>query len=180
MSPGKLVTLKNNQSVAVTLGAMIPGGDFAKQDTATTLTTCGATLAAGASCGVSLVFKPTAGGARDGTLPVPNNTSSIVAVPLSGTGANAVTASSTTVAFSSQKVGTTSPSNRFTLTNHQSVPSDLGPIVSTNFGYTDACGGRVPALSTCVVSVTFSPTTTGSKSGSITFRVPAVRACRWR
>ena len=85
-SAAKTVTVKNNQSSTLTsLSLTFTGtnaGDFLQS-----ATTCGSSLAAGASCTVSVQFEPSATGARSGTLTVNDSaTTSPQAVALTGTG----------------------------------------------------------------------------------------------
>ena len=69
-SPAKVFTLSNKQSV--TLTGIVPSttGDFAVSSK-----TCTSTLAANASCKISVTFKPTAKGTRTGTLKVADSAS---------------------------------------------------------------------------------------------------------
>jgi hypothetical protein len=82
----KVVTLTNVGTVALSITAIaIAGtdpGDYAQTHT------CGSSLAAGASCTISVTFKPTVKGARPAALSVTDNASgSPQKVTLSGTGA---------------------------------------------------------------------------------------------
>ena len=86
-------------------------GDFART------TTCGATLTAGANCSISVTFRPTATGARTGTLSVSDNApGSPHTIPLTGTG-TAVTVSPSDSDIHQSGVGTTSAAKAVTLTN---------------------------------------------------------------
>ena len=68
------------------LGRVASTGDFSQTST------CGSTLAAGATCTVAVTFQPTATGARTGSVAVTSNaTNSPTTVALSGTGAGTVT-----------------------------------------------------------------------------------------
>jgi hypothetical protein len=85
-SAAQLVTVKNTSAGAVTLGATSISGpnpnSFLKS-----ATTCAATLAGGASCTISIEFKPTGTGARTAILKLADNaTGSPQQVNLSGTG----------------------------------------------------------------------------------------------
>jgi hypothetical protein len=85
-SPVHTVTLKNVGTTAITITSIaVTGsedGDFPK-----TATTCGSSLAASASCTVSVTFKPTTTGARSANLTFTDNASgSPQQVSLSGTG----------------------------------------------------------------------------------------------
>ena len=85
-SPAQAVTLRNPGTSAATLGAIGASGDFAQTNN------CGTSLAAGASCTISVTFRPTAAGARSGVLSVPSSApGSPTTVPLSGTGVSAAT-----------------------------------------------------------------------------------------
>jgi Abnormal spindle-like microcephaly-assoc'd, ASPM-SPD-2-Hydin len=81
-SPAKVFTLTNKQSVSLTGISSSTTGDFT-----ISATTCSATLAAKAKCTISVVFKPTAKGARTGTLTVADSASgSPQTASLTGTG----------------------------------------------------------------------------------------------
>ena len=61
-STGQVVTLTNTSNATLRISSIRISGDFAKS------TTCGGTLAAFASCTVTVAFTPTAPGTRTGTL----------------------------------------------------------------------------------------------------------------
>ncbi len=61
-SPAQLVSLTNTGVDALNITSIATSGDFAS------VSNCGTVVAAGASCGVSVTFTPTATGARTGTL----------------------------------------------------------------------------------------------------------------
>ncbi|GLW05741.1 hypothetical protein Misp01_08710 [Microtetraspora sp. NBRC 13810] len=83
-SPAQAVTVTNGGAAAAPIGSVTTTGDFART------TTCGATLAAGASCTVDVTFTPTANGTRTGTLTVASSApGGPVTVPLTGTGGSA-------------------------------------------------------------------------------------------
>ncbi|MEW1860583.1 choice-of-anchor D domain-containing protein [Streptomyces sp. NPDC088194] len=86
-SDPKTVTLTNSGSAAASVSSIAASGDFAQTNT------CGSSIAAGGTCTVSVTFKPTATGARTGTLTVTGNASnSPTTVPLTGTGTGTVSA----------------------------------------------------------------------------------------
>ncbi len=97
------VTLSNGGTAALVISAFALGGTDAAQFAQTN--TCGAlpaTLAAGASCAITLVFSPTAAGARSASLGITTNApGSPQTIALSGTAVDfaiAATAASTSVA----------------------------------------------------------------------------------
>jgi hypothetical protein len=84
------VTLSNTGSAALTISSIGASGDFAQSNT------CGASVAAGASCTVQVTFTPTAIGQRAGTLTIADNAApSPQSVSLSGIGDNGVTPTGT-------------------------------------------------------------------------------------
>ena len=77
--------------------------------------------------------------------------------------------SSTRMAFGNQAIGTTSPARSLTLTNNQAIPLALSSIVATgDFAQKNNCGSTVVAGGKCKVSVTFTPTVAGARTGSLT------------
>jgi hypothetical protein len=90
--PGTL-TLSNTGGGTAALQASITGQDFALS---VPTTTCGSTLAAGASCSFGVSFTPTAVGARSATLSVvSNDPGSPTKATLTGTGTSPPTGSET-------------------------------------------------------------------------------------
>src|SRR4029434_1033887 len=81
--------------------------------------TCGSSVAVGASCTISVVFKPTSGGAKSGTLTVSGgNGAGSKTVALSGTGLVPLyTLAPSSLGFGQQAVGGTSAAQAVTLTN---------------------------------------------------------------
>lgn len=80
-SPAQAVTVSNPGSSPASISQLAVSGPF------TQTSTCGTTLAAGASCTVGLKFAPTSAGAASGTLTVASSApGSPLSVPLSGTG----------------------------------------------------------------------------------------------
>jgi hypothetical protein len=97
VSAAQQLTLSNNGGATLTItGSISVTGDFAETDD------CGGSVVAGSNCTINVTFKPTALGARVGTLSVNDNAAgSPHTVTLSGTGADfsmAVTAGSPTSA----------------------------------------------------------------------------------
>jgi hypothetical protein len=71
--------------------------------------------------------------------------------------------------FPSQKVGTTSKPMTITLSNSTSTAVTLGTLSITGpYAETNTCGGSVPGNGNCTVSVTFTPTATGTQAGTMT------------
>lgn len=175
-STAQTVSLQNTGTAALIFagaGITITGtnsGDFSQTNN------CGASVAVGASCTINVTFKPTATGARSGSLTINDDAAnSPQNVPLSGTGtAPVVGLSSANLTFTSQPVGTTSAAQNITLTNTGNATLTFGgsgiAIAGTNsgdFSQTNTCGARVVAGANCTISVTFTPTATGTRTASV-------------
>jgi Abnormal spindle-like microcephaly-assoc'd, ASPM-SPD-2-Hydin len=88
-----------------------------------------------------------------------------------GGGTASVTLAPPTLTFPSQIVGTTSsPAQTVTLTNSGTVTLNImGVMASANYSAdSSACGATLAAGANCVISVTFTPTSTGMLTGTIT------------
>ena len=71
--------------------------------------------------------------------------------------------------FAGQSVGTTSPPQTITLANKGNGPLTIANIFAAgDFAQTNTCGGSLSAGHNCIFSVTFTPTATGPRTGSIT------------
>ena len=71
--------------------------------------------------------------------------------------------------FSAQIIGTRSTAQTVALTNAGSGTLTLSAIAtSANFGQNNNCGGSVAPRGSCTITVTFSPTATGTLVGALT------------
>jgi hypothetical protein len=173
------ITIANTGGTAATLSAETIVQ--ASTDFAITANTCGATLAASTACSVSIAFTPTASGARSGTFTVTDSAGTQTA-QLTGTG-NAPatdTLAPLSLTFSAQAIGTTSTAQTVTLTNAGDVPLTLiaASIAGSDFSVVNACGASLAGHATCSFAVSFTPTATGTRTGTLTisdqFRVQTV------
>ena len=131
---------------------------------------CGATLAAAATCTVNVTFTPTTGSSRTATIAVSGTEpGSPLAVELAGTGLGpGATLDPSVLTFASETVGTASAAQVTTLTNTGNAPLSISGISATgDFAETNTCGAALPAGSSCQISVTFTPTAAGSRTGGI-------------
>jgi PKD repeat protein len=104
---------------------------------------------------------------------VPNDTNASQDVFLASTGgtgtAPAVGLSPGTLAFGSQSVGSTSTPQTVSLTNSGGADLTISGIaVSGDFAQTDTCSNSIAAGASCVITVKFTPTATGPRSGAVT------------
>jgi len=160
------VTLSNTGDAGLTIKAIAISGNFARSSN------CAATLAAGASCMITVTFTPAAAGLRTGTLTITSSGSgSPQRVSLSGTGAvPKVSLSDTKLTFGSQVLNTASAAQTVTLSNTGDASLTIRSIsVSGNFAQTPNCNATVAAGASCSVSVIFTPTGAGSRTGTLRF-----------
>src|SRR5439155_496489 len=134
--------------------------------------TCGASLAAGASCTISLTFKPAATGPAAATLTVADSaTGSPQSAALTGFGVTStVSLSPTSLTFANQTVGTTSATQFSTLTNSGTTTITIsGETISGDFAFAGlgTCGTSLAPGTSCTTSVTFKPTATGTRAASV-------------
>ena len=164
-SKAQLVTLKNTGSATLRITRITVSGDFSQTNP------CGSSVAVGASCTLSVTFKPTAAGTRTGAVTITDNaTPSTQTISLTGTGtAPVVSLSPTSLTFPAQKVGTSSSAQSVTLRNTGNASLTITSIkASGNFSQTNTCGASVAASASCTISVTFKPTATGTRTGAVT------------
>jgi hypothetical protein len=90
-------------------------------------------------------------------------------IALSGTGVNAVTLSVSKLTFASRTVGTTSSPLSVTLGNNLTTSLAITSIsLVGDFAQTNTCGSSVAAGTRCTISITFTPTVVGSRTGTLT------------
>jgi uncharacterized repeat protein (TIGR03803 family) len=160
------VTVTNTGTSTLDISGVSTTGDFAVSSN-----TCGgAMLPVGSSCKISVTFTPTQLGPLTGTLNVTDNApNSPQEEPLSGTGIGPVTLNPSKAVYGKQKVGTTSAPKVFTLTNLQTTT--LTGIASSTTGdfavSSTTCGTTLAAKQHCTISVTFTPTKTGTRTGQL-------------
>jgi sugar lactone lactonase YvrE len=104
-SAAQAVMLTNSGTAVLTITSIAASGDFAETNT------CGASVAAGANCTISITFSPTAPGAQSGVLTITDNAADgPQMVALSGEGATvAVSSSSTGLTVTTAGGTTTAP-----------------------------------------------------------------------
>jgi hypothetical protein len=171
-SAAQTVTLTNTGTAALSISSIALTGanlsDFAQTNG------CGAIVAAGAKCTISVTFKPAASGSRTAALALTDNASgSPQAVSLTGTGtAPIASVSPTSLAFASQAVGSTSAAQTLTLTNTGTAALSISSVALTganpgDFAQTNGCGAIVAAGAKCTISVTFKPTASGTRAAAV-------------
>lgn len=167
-SSPQTITVTSSGNQPVTFGTPIISGDFTETDTC-----AGQTLATGATCVINISLAPTQTGARSGQLTIYANVPGGQAtVSLSGTGtaAAAVVLTPLTLSFPSTLVNQTSPSQIITVANTGANPATLySTTVAGDFKIAaSTCGATLAPQTACSLSISFTPTAGGTRTGVLT------------
>ncbi|NUP01958.1 MAG: choice-of-anchor D domain-containing protein, partial [Nonomuraea sp.] len=80
----------------------------------------------------------------------------------------ALSASPGSLTFAARQVGTTSPAQAVTITNGGTGTAALGAVTATgDFAQAKTCGAALASGASCTVNVTFTPSATGTRTGTL-------------
>lgn len=169
-SATQTMSLSNTGTTPVAINSVTAAGtnagDFNQTNTCTG-------IAPEASCTITVTFTPGQAGPSVASITINDDT---VGTPhtlgLNGiglvSGANA-TLSGQDLSFGNQTVGTTSPGQTLTLTNYGTATLNIANVVAAgDFAESSTCAASLGSAGNCAISVTFTPSTTGSLSGTLT------------
>jgi len=175
-STAQVATLQNSGTAALTITSF---GFFGSNTSSFAETnTCGASLAAGASCTIAITCTPATSGSLSANLganfPSPLAQQSI-ALSCTGAAQAAPVAALTpaTADFGSMTTGTTSAAQTFTLTNSGNAALTISGITLGGTNASDfaissnSCANALAASATCSIAVTFAPSATGNFSATL-------------
>ncbi|MGA7909336.1 MAG: FG-GAP-like repeat-containing protein [Candidatus Sulfotelmatobacter sp.] len=170
-SPSQKVTLTNTGATALSITSIKASGPFQMSNT------CGSSVAPGARCTISTIFKPKKAGTFAGLITIVDNASlKPQIIELSGSG-TVIKVSPGRLKFAAQKVGTQSPPQTVVVTNESSTAVTLGNLAVSGSNYkdfseTDNCAGNIlqPGAG-CQANVVFSPNKTGALSSNLYINV---------
>ena len=169
-SASKSTTVENIGNVALAFTGLSTGSNFVQTASGGTDCSASTNLALDGTCEIAVAFEPEQGGNLSGNVTV---TSGAFDIPLDGTG-NGPGASfnPTSLSFGNQALSTTSTAKTVTLTNsgNQTLTISSISITGTNsgdFSQTNNCGSSLSQSGNCTISVTFTPSATGSRSASV-------------
>ncbi len=168
-STAQVVTVTNTGGNIMTVSAVSATGDFSQTNNCST-------IAANGTCTVNVTFAPTASGSRTGTLTISDNAEGNPhAVTLGGMGiAGTADLSTTSMTFTALNVGATSTAQTLTVTNSGNGPLTLSSIQATgDFAQTNNCS-TVASSATCTVQITFTPASSGTRTGSLILTSSAI------
>lgn len=166
LSAPQNVVLKNSGNGVLTISGISFTGAAAGSYLQTN--NCELRVAPGASCTITVTFKPRATGSLHASLNIADNApNSPQTVALSGTGiAVSVSLSATALNFPVTAVGSVSEAQQVVVKNSGNVPVSISAIALTgvnslSFVQLSTCGSTVAVGSSCTILVAMAPTTSG-------------------
>ena len=169
------ITVTNTGNAPLTVSGVTVGGVNAADFAATN--TCIVAVAPAGTCTISVTFRPSAAGARSGSLAITSNGGNITA-PLSGTGATPpvlLTSTPASLAFVNTNVNATSllaVTIRNAGTGTSTVPAvSVAGVDAAMFTLTNGCTVALAPNAICTVTVGFRPTSVGAKNATLTVAV---------
>jgi uncharacterized membrane protein len=178
-SNAEIATLTNTGTATLGITGIVLTG--ANPSSFLTSNNCGSSVAAGASCTISVKFDPAVAGTYAASVTVTDSASgSPQSIALAGTGNGPVVLlSATKLTFPDQGVNTQSAAQTVTLTNIGGAPLTVASIKLTGknaaeFRSSNNCGASLAAGAYCTISVSFYPTATGAATAFVTLTDNAV------
>ena len=162
------VDLINESGAKVNISSIVVSGDFTQKNAcANTIPT-----SPGTPCRLDITFTPTASGTRNGTITVTDSAAdSPQIIHLTGVGGvTNLSFSPSTLSFGVVNLGSSSNPKSVTVTNNGSTPVEVLSVgASGDYSQTNTCPLSLAAGANCKVTVTFTPSATGSRPGNVTF-----------
>jgi archaellum component FlaF (FlaF/FlaG flagellin family) len=168
-STAQAVTVTNNGTKTLNITSTSIVG-LERLDFAPLSNKCGTSLGVGKNCNIWATFTPQAVGARSATIQMVDNASnSPQVITLSGTGtAPVATWSVPNLSFGSQTVGSSSSPLAVTLTNTGNGTLNISNVAAGgDYSQTNNCNNPILPNGTCTVTVTFTPSGTWARMGTI-------------
>ena len=166
-SPAQSIQVTNTGNAALTISSIVASGDYSETDNCTK-----APLQPTTTCSIKVTFTPSTSGSSVGALTITDDApGSPQVVLLTGTGVlqPVVTLSANSVDFGNQAVGTSSTAKQVTLTNTGSGALNVTGIVATgDFTESSTCGSSIAINGSCTISIVFTPSAGGPRTGKIT------------
>ena len=167
-SDAQTVTLTNGGTEVLVITGLAVSGNFSETDN------CVRSLDVGASCTITVAFVALNTGATGAVTITDNASDSPQTLQLSGPNLTAPSAilSPASLTFASQAIGTTSGPQTVTLTNPvngNSAPLTISSTVAVgDFAIAqNTCGRLLAAGGSCTISLTFTPTASGARTGQL-------------
>jgi len=162
------IQITNNSTTPATFTSLTATGDYAVTGNCPTANN---TLAPSTSCTAQVTFTPTNTGTRPGTLSLSNSLTTLpLTVQLTGIGAQShLQIAPSTLTFASLAVGS-SANLTLTLSNTGTATlTNIALSITGDYAVTTPCGlTKLAPGTSCAVTITFTPTTTGARTGTLT------------
>ena len=169
-TPGstQTITVTNSGNAPLLVTSIAATGDFSETDNCVT----GLSLVIQATCAVQVRFVPTLVGARSGTLTIYGNVAGgQITAALSGTGTPgaAIVVNPVLTSFVTTTVNSTSAAKNITFSNTGAASATLQtPMITGDFRISvNTCGASLAANTGCTIAVTFNPTDSGVRQGTL-------------
>jgi hypothetical protein len=178
-SSPQTVTLINAGSAPLNITGIAVTGQFSQTNDCGTVVPAG-----GGTCTIQVTFTPTQTGPVTDQIAITDDAAgSPQTITVTGTGvtsAGTLSISPTTLSFAAFTVGQTSPAQAIQLVNTGNTAINITSIeTSGDFAETNTCGTLPTVLNvgaTCSISVTFTPTATGTRAGGLTIQDDAANS----
>lgn len=163
------ITVTNTGSATLTIANLALSGTNASEFS---VSGCTGTLAANSTCTITTTFAPTSFGSKSATLTINSDAyNGTKTVALSSTGlASVIGLSTSTLTIDATNTGSTK-TGTITVTNTGNSPLTISNLAISGTNASEfsvsGCATPIAANSTCVLTVTFAPSTTGSKSATL-------------
>ncbi|MCL4688274.1 MAG: choice-of-anchor D domain-containing protein [Burkholderiales bacterium] len=169
VSPPVTVTISNVGGGPLSIAAVeVVGSGYA----VTSQTCTSAPVTPSGSCTISMTFAPGSAGNVVATLRLISNApASPTLIGLTGEGTalavGTLAATPATLDFGTREIGTTTAAQSITVSNAGSAPVTVSGITASgDYAQTNDCS-LLESAATCTISITFTPTATGPRPGSV-------------
>ena len=163
--PAQTVLMRNMGSSPLLISSITISANFAETDT------CRDGVPAASNCAFSVTFVPTAAGSLSGSIVIRDDAAgSPHVIDLNGTSVGPVVSLAPgSLTFPGQQVGTTSAAQIVTLTNSGNMVLSVSDVQLTgDFAQTNDCSASLAASSSCAINITFTPTASDTRIGTLT------------
>lgn len=171
-SAAQSLSFRNDGNVPITITGFNAGGNQPTEFALGSDNCSGRLLAVNDSCTTSFRFTPATSGSRSASLNVnssPAQSGATTQFTLQGVGTEAsASLNPASLSFAAQAVGSYSLAQSVSLANTGNAALTISSIAATgDFIQTSHCGLVLAAGSSCTIDVSFAPTATGSRNGTL-------------
>lgn len=167
-SAAQTITLTSTGGVPLLISSIKASTNFTATNTCPIAP---ATLNPGSTCTISVKFAPMVAGLATGNITISDNAvDTPQMVSLTGTGVGPVAELSPAgLTFAAQTIGAASTAQTVTLSNSGDTALTITSIaISGDYSQTNHCGPSLAPATSCTVTVTFTPTMGGTRTGTLT------------